>query len=107
MAIPMTCWLIRRLVGVGFEDLLGVEVFDFGLIAEHLEVGVFEEGGAGVVEALADALLDLGLGDVVLAGGLFGDELEDDVAGGLFGVLRVGKGMMSVAWPGLSLETAA
>ena len=73
------------LFGGVFEDVFGEEVFDLGLVAEHLEVGGFEQLRAAVVELLADGLLDAGVVDFALAGGFAADELVDGVADRLCG----------------------
>ena len=64
----------------GFDDLLGEEIADAGVVACDGEIGGAKELLFAVAERVANGLLDLGIGDAALAGGFAGDEFEDAVA---------------------------
>src|SRR5260370_926227 len=83
------CWrwwnepplLARRL-----QDLLGVKVFYFRLVANYFVVRSLEELLATVAQLLANGLLHAGIGEFALSRGLFGHQLHDAIAEDLPGV---------------------
>ena len=77
-------WLVRVLL----EDLLGEVVVDLGLVLEHLEVCGLEQLGAVVVELGVNGLLDAGVVQLALAGGVAGEQPVDGVADDLVGLVE-------------------
>ena len=101
------CCKHSTLLRLVLEDLFGEEVFDFGLVAQHLEVGAFEELRAAVAQLLADGLLDLRVVEVALPGGLAARAACRWRSPRASWSGASSKGKMSVIWPGLSLVIAA